>query len=318
MLKLRKIFSLGLAVAALGLIALSCVEPVDYWTVEMMTGTINEDGDTTLSPRKTIGTSYIKDDYVNIDAGTPYYGKEFYMWTSLPTVNFDDATKSTTRFLMPGQDVVVTAWFIDAGTAKVEPKIRYTWEAEQLPSIYMISASYDDVDTWYEDVYYRLYADLPDAQALLHISHRPLGEGSELIPNNLYVNSTMGTEYDTKNKGVYLPIEEGDDYTAICTVIDRKLTTPDTFDIVANYDVRVKSNKAYFEVGFDVALFLDPTLNPDPNADPDDPDPDLWVLKDTYDKSTTKPMLEKKKAAKLLKKLKKGDVTYYVFRRASK
>jgi hypothetical protein len=315
MLKLRKIFSLGLA-AALGLIALSCVEPVDYWTVYMMTGTIDEYGDTTLSERTVLRTDYIEGDYVTINAGKPYYGKKFYMWTSLPAVDFDNVEDSTTRFLMPGQDVVVTAWFIDAVTTKLEPKIRYTWEAEQLPNIHMISASYEDVDDWYEEVYYRLYADLPNDEAFLHISHRPLGEGSELIPNGIYVNFTMGTEYNTENKGVYFPIAEGDDYTAICTVIDPVLK--DTFDIVANYDVRITGNKAYFEVGFDVALFLDPTLNPDPDADPDDPDPDLWVLKDAYDTSTHAPMLEKKKAAKLLKKLKKGDVTYYVFRRASK
>lgn len=238
----------------------------------------------------------------------------FSMWvavdvaTGLPLLNvkFGNALSRSTYFIMPNSDVRVFAVPED-----VEPDdevyVRYTWEAAQLPNIHMISASYDDVEAWYTDVYTQ-YEDLDDSLALLHISHRPFGEGSPLIPDGLYVNFTMGDEYDTTYKGVFLPIEVGEDYTAICTVIDPVMK--DTFDIVANYDIIVKNDKVFFEIGFDVGLFLEGDYD----------DPDLFILPDAWDNPDHKPNLEKSrvKAAKFLKKVKKDNVTYYVFRRAKK
>jgi len=302
MLKLRKIFSLGLAAAALGLIALSCVEPVDYWTVYMMTGTINENDDTTLSERKVIGTSYIEGDYVTINAGKPYYGKKFYTWTSLPAVDFDNVEDSTTRFLMPGQDVVVTAWFIDAETTKLEPQVRYTWAAAMQTNIQSIAANDEDVADWVRNVF------LDSAYNDLDATDYPEFSGSPDIPQNIY-SRDLHAETGSPHKGVYLDISEGM-YTAVCTVEDLVLVDDDGFphvyDIVANYEISIGSDgKSFFEIAFDVESFLN-----------DDDDIGWDKYKDNN--KNTPERLKKKKAAKLLKKIVKDDVTYYVFRRASK
>lgn len=247
-----------------------------------------------------------------------YYDEEdleFINWTNTgaPLSFNPSASSCRAYFVMPARDVTVTAnWDVIEWP---EANVRFTWEAEQLPNIYMISASFDDVNTWYTDVWEKQYEDLDDEElALLHVSHIPFNKGSTQVANNLYSNFNMETVYDTTHKAEYFEIDNGA-YTAICTVIDPSMK--DTFDIVANYEIAtyVDAVNIYIEVGFDVGLYLD--MEDTPGAD----DPDNWIVMAYNDNPDTAPVLAKtqtKHAAKFLKKLKKDNVTYYVFKRAKK
>jgi len=228
----------------------------------------------------------------------------FAIWTAADVsfsqvdLNFANPTSRKTSFTMPAKDLFVMAY---------PTAVRYTWEAVEQSKIYMIMASEEDVDWWYEAVYYEQgYDELEDSEALLYISHRPLGKGSDMIPNNIYTNEDPT---NVTHKGKYYAIESYN-YTAICTVIDPEMK--DTFDIVANYFIDEDTDEPYYGVGFDVGLFL--------SGDEFGEDPDTWVLKETTDNPDKDPYLQKAKAkkAKFLKKLKKDNVTYYVFRRARK
>jgi hypothetical protein len=243
---------------------------------------------------------YKEGDNVEVEAVGP-----FAIWIAADTaleqtdLNFANPTSRKTSFKMPAKDLLVFAY---------PTAVRFTWEAAEQSSIYMIMASEEDVAWWYDAVYFwQGYDDVADYIALLHMSHRPLGDGSDMIPNNIYKNEDPT---NVKHKSKYYAIDEGE-YTAICTVIDTLFS--DTFDIVANYDIYVDedAHMAYFEIGFDVGLFL---------SGEELENPDTWVLKDAFDNPATPPNLVKAKAkkTKFLKKVKKDNVTYYVFRRARK
>jgi len=374
----RKIFSLGLLLAALGLLVSSCVEPKDTYSVTVSgSGAVSDNGS---------GTEYEAGDVVTIKAGTKA-DSVFWMWTSdtVSNVTFDNPTSPTTTFIMPAMNVAVKAWWkpkdveveyytayifndgedqenvfveeYEAGdTVKItavgsflmwaatdtngafinvnfgnafarstffimpakdvyvfvvpevdiepEASVRYTWEAVEQPNIIAISASYDDVLYWFEEVYSAADYVEEDATAI------PLYDGSHEIPDNIYSRTIGSTEY----KGVYLPISEGQ-YTAVCSVIDTLFFKVDTAsgdtlyniaDIVANYDIEIGADeKSYFEIAFDVGTFL---------AGEDD----LGWFGEKYDNPVTGPSLEKAKVKKLVKKVKKGKVTYYVLHRLGK
>ncbi|MDR2592356.1 MAG: hypothetical protein LBC59_06060 [Chitinispirillales bacterium] len=340
LLKSWKILSFGVMTAALGLMMASCVETGN--------GTGVEDEDTTQTATKynvSIGTweldittsevdtltgvtgtrgsgRYEKGETVSITAGTKS-GYIFVGWTSDEVSNVFGVDEDgdpvvnpspTTTFVMPEKNVRISAWYVEAEvpTTDAQAYVRFNWEMEQLPNLHIISASYNDVDAWYSDVYDRQYAELEDSDAFLHISHRPFYDGSRQIPDGIYANFTMGTDYDTQYKSVYFPIDEGD-YTAVCTIIDRTFDEPDTFDIVANYEIAVADDAdTYIGIGFDVGLFIE--------GDPLGDDPDTWILKEVFDNDETPSYLLKTpaKSAKFLKKITKGKVTYYVFKRAKK
>lgn len=397
MQKLRKVFSLGLvvaAVAALGLMVSSCVEPKDTFRVTIESGDYETQvGEQPARPGADgSGTEYEEGETITIKAGTPPAGKVFFQWTtSDPDVVFYDSSKSTTTFTMPGRDVRVTAWFKDAPvvtpdedtyivtvnggeaeyteyeegeeveitadtyedslffkwtttttgvkfdsdtlptttfvmpdrdvtvTATFVPKgpaVRFAWEAAQQSKIWYIWAKDNEVATWKQDIYTNIYlANLKEGEDILgYVSHIPLYDGSDQLPEEIY---NLDKPTNTEHKGKYYAID-ADDYTAICTVIDDvNWAEPDTFDIVANYTITDK--KPFFEVGFDIALFIDPELNPGYEKGTD-PDPDTYLSLDSYDNPYKLSHLVKAKAkgAKLLKTLKKGNVTYYVLKRPRK
>jgi len=376
MLKLRKIFSLGLLLAALGLLVSSCVEPKDTYSVKIDGGGAGAATDK---------SEYEEGETVEINAGTAPAGKVFEQWTSSSAeVEFKDAKSVKTTFTMPAKNVTVTAhwkntvvtnephlaWIFYNGedqedydaeeyyagdTVRItavgsffmwiaantdmddlivkfgdikkrstyfimpdeevyimaipeilpfDADVRYTWEAAEQSKITYIAASYDDVKDWFENVY--LEGDYTEEDA----SDVPLHDGSEVIPNNIYSSNFESAPY----KGVYLPIYEGQ-YTAVCTVVDSTFPVKNDdgeiigyniADIVANYDIEVGDDgKSYFEVAFDVGAFL---------AGEDD----LGWFPDKYETPDTKPRLEKTKVKKFVKKLKKGNVTYYVLHRVGK
>jgi len=296
MLKLRKIFSLGLMVAALGLMVSSCIEPVDYYSVTITSGDAEtQDGGAPAWPGSGgAGTKYEEGDIVTIKAGTPPSGKVFYMWTSYQ-VDFDDPYSPTTKFTMPAEDVVVAAWYITA----LQPEVRYTWETVEQSKIQSIAASYNDVKYWLDEVYNKADYVEEDATAVPHF------DGSDDIPDNIYSRTIGSTQY----KGKYLPISEGQ-YTAVCTGEDAL----GIFDIVANYEIKVAGAYSYFEIAFDVGTFTDIDAGGDPET--------AW-FKEVVDDPTISPRLEKapvvgkSKVKKLTKKLENGgSVTYYFLRRA--
>jgi hypothetical protein len=172
--------------------------------------------------------------------------------------------------------------------------VRFTWEAYQRNySILEIIAGYDDVKHWHDNIYMLPgYVD-DDATDI------PLYDGSYDIREKIY--SSSRPQYATRYKGVYLSTSKGN-YTAVCTVNDFY----NTFDIVANYKIRVgdAGTVRYYEVAFDVKSIIDGR------------DDRGWIWGDyggnprTYD-----PLLEKAPAKRLMKKIEKDDVTFYVFRR---
>jgi len=309
MLKLKKIFSLVFAVAALGLLASSCVEPVDYWTVSITSGDANTQvgGKPARPGAYGAGTSYTEGSDVTIKAGTAPSGQVFYQWTSSPAVNFDDPSDPNTFFTMPASHVQVTAWFIDSGTP---PNVRYTWEAVEQSKIHSIAT---DVKYWKEVDF-----GAPDYKVGLDNTDVPLYSGSKKLPNNLYKSSDPAT-YGNKSK--YFDID-ADSYTAICSVED----ADGIFDIVANYTITVNKATAvadgadkWFEVAFDIIDYIDYYGTPEGEGD-------LGWYPDEYDNPNTAPRLEKSIDKKFVKKYTSKkvtaagtiDITYYVLHRAKK
>jgi len=266
MRKFMKLSLLVAAVAVVGLVAFSCEDPNDDdFTVKLTGGGEGAKG----------GGTYKEGDDVNIDAGAAPLGMKFDQWTSSPTVDFDDPKSPKTAFTMPGEDVNVGAWW------KYDvPVVRYTWESKAQSLIQSIAASYNDVKSWYEDVY--MGEDYIEEDA----SDVPKNDGSPRIPDNIYSSTLKNTKY----KGTYLGISAGK-YTAVCTVDDPKYDN--IADIVANYEIAVVGGKEYFEIAFDVLTFL---------AGEDD----LGWFKETTNDPDQKPRLEKIPGKKTRKEVPEG------------
>lgn len=382
MLKLRKIFSLGMvvtAVAALGLMVSSCVEPKDTYSVTMYDGGTGATG---------AGSSYEEGETVTIYAGTKA-GKVFDQWTvdEESKVLLANPKNATTTFTMPAKNVAVRANWLDEGgdtyTAVIYPNIynptkvitkhaeegdtiridaegvflswwisddddedvvgivgnefsrstyfimpafditvmalptdvswvRYTWEKAQEPNIQSISASYHDVEEWFETWFSSADYVEEDATDIPMYFGVPVivdedGDSTVQVPNNIFsrtLHAASGSPYKSK----YFPIEidpDEDDagkFTAVCTVDDFQYDN--IVDIVANYNINFVGDKAWFEVAFDVGTLL---------ADEGSP----W-FDDKFGDSTFGPRLEKPKVKKLTKKLANGSVTYYILHRARK
>lgn len=310
MFKTKKWWALSLAVLVVSLFVPSCDpipdDPVENeYTVNIVGGTMEFEG----PPPITTGI-FEAGDIVVITANDPAAGKVFAYWTTSPSVapsEFNDVNAAYTTFRVPAFDVTITAvfedddWIGEDGTAEV----RFTWESAVQASISSISASYDDVKYWFEEVYSAADYVQEDATDI------PMFDGSPLLPNNIY-SSTVGS---TVNKGKYFPIEEGF-YTAVCTVEDEHGFA----DIVANYfimidegDVREDGIDLFYEIAFDVNTFIDGECGGDE---------DCWMW-DVYDNPDDDPILQKaKKTKKITKKIVKKDktieVTYYVLYRLKK
>jgi hypothetical protein len=316
MMKLKKLFSFGMVAAlalTMGVMLGGCAEdpeeepetptptPPDttpivqpvYHTAWVFNGKNYVDNE---------GNDYEAETIVPIVAVPPVAGRPFISWSAFEPVDedgyivpgepldvdFGNATNSTTTFTMPGQDVFVGAWFEDPADADV----RYTWEAAEQANILSISASYLDVLDWYENVF---LGDSYDPS--VNATEFPVSRGSAWIPNNIFSSSINSTQY----KGTYQQIAQGS-YTAVCTVVDTQFDTPDTTDIVANYDIEPY---LYTEIAFDVGTFI---------AGEDDKG---W-FDEVREESDDNPRLQKAPGKKLAKKLKKGNVTYYVLHRNRK
>jgi len=276
------------------------VEPSTF-NVTVINGTVGE----------VVDDEWVVDNIAIFAQGDPVYifadDKEdslFFKWTTSDGFSFYSDTLPLTSFLMPSKNVTVTATYLP----DTKSLVRYTWKSSEQYLISSIDADYDAVEAWVNDVY--------DAEGYnkLDATAEPISHGSKEIPENIYSSTLKSDEY----KGKYFGISEGEDngwYTAICTVVDsiNPIELGDSisyhiWDIVANYDVSVSEDtpeRKYFEVGFDVLTFLEGE------------DDSGWIP-EIRDNPYDNPRLEKSKATKLLKKVKKNNVTYYVFHRMSK
>jgi hypothetical protein len=241
-------------------------------------------------------TRFEAGDTVVIFAGTKYK-QVFDGWVSNDVDIEDDP--NFTAFIMPNKNVSISVNWADAGGASV----RFSWELAEQSSIQSIAANTKDVDNWYNTIF------LGDDYNDLDATDYPWFVGNRDVPENLY-SRTLHSSNGSPNKGKYFNTYEGN-YTAVATVEDYEIDDPDgephVYDIVANYtlDVTSSEGKKFFEVAFDVGNFLEGNE-------------DKGWFDDSFNDDQTDPRLEKKKAAKLLKKIKKGNVTYYVFKRAAK
>jgi len=244
--------------------------------------------------------TYSAGDTVWISIGTAPAGKEFYMWNSNPPVVFDDELDEDTWFIMPAASVNVRAnWKTIDIPVQPTPSVRFSWDRAYISldssvHISYIWASVNDVDYWKTNVFDEMYED--DSYEATDI---PLKPGAPGVPNALY---SMDSAATILNYGKYFSTTEGD-YTAVCTLEDEDEAIT---DIVANYHTQIDGDLKFFEIAFDVKGLLEGTRT------------NGWT-DDSYNTNDTDPMLKTKAGkGKLLKKVTKGNVTYYVLRRPKK
>jgi len=189
--------------------------------------------------------------------------------------------------------------------------IMFSWASSQQSKIDMISASYDDVLYWYNEI----FAD--EDFDIFSMSDLPEFMGSKDLDDNIYSKQIPAS---AANNGVFFPIKEGK-YTAICSGTDQY----GEWDIFANYQIKVTDAPAiigggkyeWFEVAFDVASFLNDNTG-EWFFD------DFWRLNEPFEPEFYKARNAKTKIAKVgeTKVFKKGNSTmeldYYYVRRAAK
>jgi hypothetical protein len=214
--------------------------------------------------------------------------------------------KKYTKLLLLAVAVVTVGLLASSCLVVGDTQIRYTWQSTQQNNIVSIAASFADVKDWYDNIWYPYYPKVwnnGDGE----VSHKPLWNGSTEIENNIWSSTLKSTQY----KGKYFPISSGK-YTAICTVLDP--IYGDTFDIVANYEIKEylyagsDPSTTYYELAFDVKRFLDGGQNPD-----------KWWYFDDFNNKSEPPKLTKTPTSKpFLKVVEENDVTYLIFRRPEK
>jgi len=303
-----KIVSFVAVAVAFGLMMASCAETGDEddddggsttTTTKKYSVTLNAGERSGVYNSNLVETeSFAKGETVTIFAGTKYK-KLFDGWES-DDVDVKDVYFTT--FKMPAYDVTITANWADADTLNV----RFTWEKKvQSPQdmsgvLLSIAASYEEVEDWYTNEFNGPTYNDVDA------TDYPYFVGNRDVKDTLYSCTIHGTATTPHYKGKYQRTYEGN-YTAVATVQDTAFDN--IFDIVANYTLSLEESggKKFFEVGFDVLTLL---AGEDPS--------ELGWLGESYANANTAPLLTKTKAAKLLKKVQKDNVTYYVFKRAAK
>jgi len=288
----------------------------DAYTISTIGGTMEWWKDPTGDPQgnetETLsnGDLLYENDVVIILSADPPAGKVFAQWNVSPASAVDrfyDRYDPNTTFLMPAANVTITAVFEDETVDFVDglASVRFTWEATENERITHISASVEDLEWWYEEV----YADLENSDA--DFTDLPLFDGNPGVTEKIF---NFGGD-SHPNKGKYWNTEAGV-FTAVCGVEDEYGLA----EIVANYAIVVDSATStangqdlYWEIAFDVGTFLS-----EPGMDDE-----AWFQDVTLDPSDP-PRLEKKIRRVGVKKiatkqLKKAgatfDVTYYLIRR---
>jgi len=225
-----------------------------------------------------------------------------YFWVDEETGEDDRYNPDGAAFFMPASNVVITAVF---GPPPVDGQasVRFTWEQAESGNITHISASENDMQWWYDEVY------MDEGNVDEDFTDVPLHQGSAMLPDGLL---TPQNAENNPNKSTYFEIDAGT-YTAVCGVEDEFGLA----EIVANYTITINEATAttdgadkFFEIAFDVGTFL---------AGEDD----LGWFGDEYDNPNTDPRLQKLirkgKVKVVTKKFEKAgatmDVTFYVVRR---
>ena len=207
------------------------------------------------------------------------------------------------NLFMLGMLTVMVGLFVPACVLEGDSYVRFTWEAAERNNITHISVSEEDVDWWYDDVYYDFTNDREDFSAI------PRYYGNPSVPS-------IAKPYDNtnRNKGKYFLTDAGS-YTAVCGAQD----SYGLAEIVANYTITVDNTNGesrYFEIAFNVGDFLDGVddLGWDRYGPYDNEDTDPWLYKKIGPKYGIKKVAQKqyKQSGATL------DVTYYVIRRPEK
>jgi hypothetical protein len=209
------------------------------------------------------------------------------------------------NLFMLGLLAVMVGLFVPACILEGESHVMFTWEANQNAKITHISASVEDIEWWYDEV----YADLENSDA--DFTAMPKYDGNPGVTEKIF---EYGKSYHP-NKGDYWKTDAGW-FTAVCGVEDYLGLA----EIVANYKITVddvNGEDRWFEVAFDVGTFL---------SEPD-MDDYAWFIEE-HDSRADAPRLEKRIAPKYgIKKVAEKqykqsgatmDVTYYVIRRPKK
>jgi hypothetical protein len=194
--------------------------------------------------------------------------------------------------------VAALCMFVASCTFDGDAYVRFTWEASENRFITHISASLEDMDWWYDEV----YADLANQDA--DFSDVPLYGGNPRV-GSLF---NFGTS-NHPNKGRYWRTSPGW-FTAVCGVEDNFGLA----EIVANYRITVNPGTSdgdgadkFFEIAFDVGAFLDG-------------EDELGWFWDDFDNRNTVEMLRKPRLTKVgAKQIVQADgtmdVEYFVIRR---
>jgi hypothetical protein len=210
------------------------------------------------------------------------------------------------NLFMLGLLTVMVGLFVPACILEGDSYVRFTWEAAENSNITHISASVEDMEWWYSEI----YADLGNSDA--DFTATPLKDGNPSVTGSIFEFGSKSNYHP--NKGRYWMTDAGS-FTAVCGVEDNYGLA----EIVANYKITVddiNGEDQYFEIAFDVGTFLSD----------DGTDDNAWFI-GKYDNPNDGPMLSKigpkvgiKKVAQ--KQYKKSgatmDVTYYVIRRPNK
>ncbi|MDR2579095.1 MAG: hypothetical protein LBC70_09880 [Chitinispirillales bacterium] len=185
-----------------------------------------------------------------------------------------------------------------------DAQVRFTWDPTlERDHILHVSASYDDVKMWYNEVYLD-FVGVDDYD----FTDMPKYSGSTRISNNVFSSTTGGSR-----RNQWFRVNMGPDngwYTAVAGVKDFRFGEW-YFEIVANYRVQINpatddadGTDRYFEVVFEIEEFLEGEID------------DGWFQEELAGRNVTPAFRKARAETKQI--VKAGgilDVEYYVIRR---
>lgn len=253
MLKLKKVFLLGLLTVAVSMFTASCIledEPEDEgYTISISGGTMEwwedpTDEDATV-PLKN-GDILYKNDIVIILSANPAAGKVFSHWVAEPNLgSFHDETNPYTTYTMPAADIKIRAVFVDALV-----KLRFAWPADEQNLIEYIFADSANIAWWYDEIWDD--GSIVDEDFVVRPGFVPGQLGG--IPGFPEIFKKNGS---ASNKGKYINATPGS-YIAVCSVQDPYFDET-IWEIVADYTIAVTGANAVaqYEIGFPLTEFFE-------------------------------------------------------------
>jgi len=319
MLKLKKVFLLGLLAVAVSLFTMSCTEssddPTDFRLTVVDAQAYFVDGGVATT-QITSSTVIYEGDTIQIQTprlhGTDITDEVFDGWTGLPSsVISGNAGAFVVRFVMPARNLTVRATYI------ADAFVRFSWDRTYESNLLAIAADSADVADWYETVWYDNDCDLAGNYDNgvcegITITAEPDFGGNPAFVGSVY-SSTLHNSTGSPYRNVFLPAP-ATAYTAIASLQDNA----GYMDIVANYSISGHSSSSTATRWFEVVFLLEEVLNGEID--------DVW---ERWSSST--PMVDPEFLRKAGGSPKKGliatktskvvsngatmDITYYLLRR---